>query len=242
MYCITNLINGKRYVGITTKTINDRWKEHCNKRKTTRSLIKNAIYKYGKESFVIGEIEQQDSIESLFEREKFWIVTLNSHYIEGFGYNMTYGGDGNLGYRFTDEQRKRMSESRRGESNGFFGKVHSDEIKKKFSQQRKGRKLTQEWKDAIGRGQSGKVNSSETRAKMSASKIHTKKPIEQIDSNDNIRRFDSIKDAERWLRSNGYPSASKQYIRKAARSNSDAYGFSWRFSSITSNSSKSQTS
>lgn len=245
VYCITNLVNGKRYIGITTKTIEQRWKEHCVNRRNSKSVFKNAIAKYGKESFIIGEIERCDAIADLFEREKFWIEHLNSFHANGRGYNMTMGGDGCLGYLYTKEQRQQMSESRKGESNGFFGKTHSNEIKQKLSYQRQGRKLTQEWKDAISRGQSGKINSSETRAKMSKSKSHLKKPIDQIDSSKNIRQFDSIKDAERWLCSNGYPSASKQYIRKAARTNSNAYGFFWRFSSTSptiSNSSKQQTS
>lgn len=29
IYCITNLINNKRYIDKTTSTIEDRWKKHC---------------------------------------------------------------------------------------------------------------------------------------------------------------------------------------------------------------------
>jgi len=201
VYCITNLINGKRYVGITTRSLNQRWKEHCSK--TTRGPLKQEITKCGKEFFIIEELEKIDCIQTLYEHEKFWIRVFKT--FQGHGYNLTRGGEGNIGY------------------------THSDKIKQHFSQQRRGRKLTQKWKDAISRGQSGKINSDETKEKMSKSKSHLKKPVIMTDVDGRSQTFDSIKDAERWLRLNGYPSASKQYIRKAARTNSNSYERNWQF-------------
>ncbi|NCZ75939.1 MAG: DUF933 domain-containing protein, partial [Betaproteobacteria bacterium] len=53
------------------------------------------------------------SLEELREKEKMNIQKYNSHYIHGNGYNMTYGGEGNHGYIFTEEDKKKMSEGQR---------------------------------------------------------------------------------------------------------------------------------
>ncbi|MBH9580891.1 hypothetical protein DOS62_06615 [Staphylococcus felis] len=45
VYKITNKINGKSYVGITTQGIKERFKQHCQ----SKSCVGNAIRKYGKE-------------------------------------------------------------------------------------------------------------------------------------------------------------------------------------------------
>lgn len=50
IYKITNKINGKVYIGKTTKTVQERWKEHLRESRTERSEnrpLYRAIRKYG---------------------------------------------------------------------------------------------------------------------------------------------------------------------------------------------------
>ena len=60
IYLITNNINGKRYVGQTIQTINKRWNAHVAKY-GKRPMIDKAIDKYGKDNFVIEEIDKLSS-------------------------------------------------------------------------------------------------------------------------------------------------------------------------------------
>lgn len=85
IYKITNLINGKIYVGKTTKTAEERFKRHYYNHKSGNTYLYRSMRKYGFDSFVIETIEQTNQID---EREKFWITELAPHY------NMTKGGDG----------------------------------------------------------------------------------------------------------------------------------------------------
>lgn len=88
IYKITNNKNNKVYIGITTRTLEVRWKEHLRQ---TSQKIDIAIREIGKENFNIEEIERC-SIDKLDEREQFWISYYNSF---DKGYNLTYGGRGN---------------------------------------------------------------------------------------------------------------------------------------------------
>ena len=95
IYKITNLINGKMYVGQTTKTIEERFRHHKNdcfrKNKSSYNYpLYNAMRKYGIENFEIEELECCD-ISLLDEREIFWIKFFNTFYN---GYNATLGGKG----------------------------------------------------------------------------------------------------------------------------------------------------
>lgn len=96
IYVISNKVNPKRYVGLTERSIEQRWNEHLRdayKKNPDGSYFKNytlykAIRKYGKEYFWIEQLEECSS-DKLDEREIFWIDYLDTFYS---GYNETKGG------------------------------------------------------------------------------------------------------------------------------------------------------
>ena len=87
IYKITNLVNGKCYVGKTKHESVIRWRDHINGYHPS-SLIHKAIEKYGVENFSF-EIIEKCSKDELNEREKYWIEYFESN---SFGYNATGGG------------------------------------------------------------------------------------------------------------------------------------------------------
>lgn len=107
VYLIWNKVNGKKYVGQTIKTVEERFKEHARYKK---SDIGKAIRKYGKENFYCGVIVSCSSKEEMDEKEKHYIVALHSK--SPFGYNHTDGGDGIVGC--TDETRASRSAKLKG--------------------------------------------------------------------------------------------------------------------------------
>ena len=131
IYLITNLINQKKYVGITKKTIEERWKDHIDtayKRKK-KYAIHNAINKYGPENFSIVLLEEHENAQ----QECYWI----DHY-KTFdeGYNLTKGGDGTIGIVLTEDEKiertKRAKILHGGKKIGMYGRKHSEETKQKI--------------------------------------------------------------------------------------------------------------
>lgn len=98
IYRITNLINGKQYIGKTINTITERWNKHCYEAFTPQNkgynfLIHKAIRKYGKDNFIIEEIYSCEDSE-LNEKEQDFIQKYNT--LLPNGYNMTLGGEGSI--------------------------------------------------------------------------------------------------------------------------------------------------
>lgn len=92
VYKISNNINDKVYIGVTTRTIEERFAEHKYRIEERNSIhLYQAMKKYGKENFKIELIDTANSKEEMFEKEKYYIKYYDSY---NNGYNLTYGGEG----------------------------------------------------------------------------------------------------------------------------------------------------
>lgn len=137
IYCYTNMINGKKYIGQTFREI-DRKQEHKNK--VPKAYFHQAIKKYGWDNFKYEILYKRNFIDietlhiSLNLMEIYYINKYNTSN-NYFGYNRTNGGS----IVFTDELRKKISEGLVGENNPFYGKHHSEEQREKWSIERKGK-------------------------------------------------------------------------------------------------------
>lgn len=95
IYCATNIINDKKYIGQTIRDLTVRKREHISQARNDGELIiHQAIRKYGEESFEWSIIDQAYNQEDLDEKEIYWIDYYNC-YGDG-GYNGALGGQFNL--------------------------------------------------------------------------------------------------------------------------------------------------
>jgi len=194
VYKVTNTRNGKVYVGVTSKSIDQRWKSHVLSSRKNRLALGQAIKKYGETNFNIEALETCESKHQALEQEKFWIEKLNSHISANLGYNMTRGGDGVFGYKHSENAKLSMSEKRSGSQNHNFGKrwgrtSHSPDHLQMMSEKHSGR----------GNPMYGRKHSDESRKKISeANKLRTYKttPVLQYSLDGNfVKRFESAQEA-----------------------------------------------
>ncbi len=109
-YKVTNLVNGRLYIGITTYGIPTRWREHLYEARTRpKTAIHRAIAKHGEAAFSIELAGNAEDWEALVQLERTLIVAHLS--LSPRGYNMTAGGDGL--YRPTPDVRAAQSQRMR---------------------------------------------------------------------------------------------------------------------------------
>lgn len=105
VYKVTCCTNGKVYIGITSRGIEQRWSEHVADAFNANNpdygtIFKKAIRKYGADAFSVEKIDEASSFDELKEKEQKYIKLYNSFAFDenSNGYNSTRGGDGMLGF------------------------------------------------------------------------------------------------------------------------------------------------
>ena len=96
IYKITNKINNKIYIGLTTCTLAYRWSKHLTEARNVNNNkhLYRAIRKYGSENFSIEQIDNTDNFKELGQLERKYIKEYDSQNPDK-GYNLTAGGESN---------------------------------------------------------------------------------------------------------------------------------------------------
>lgn len=133
VYSIRNLVNDKRYIGITNnikgRIYYHKYELRNNKHKNLK--LQRAYNKYGSDNFEFSILEEIDT----HDRDK--VANMEIYYIKLYnscdnGYNQTYGGD-NYGHRIiTDDIREKLSKAMLGNSFGL-GRIRSEEQREHYS-------------------------------------------------------------------------------------------------------------
>jgi len=185
-YLITNKVNNRKYVGITSNDVMSRWGRHISavysdwfKDNPNASELYRDILEFGVDQFEIKLLESNVSLEDRDSIERKYIE-LHSSFIDVGGYNKTTGGFS--GFHISETTKHRIGTSN---SKVLSGKSLSDEHKQNISKSLSGegnpnfgRPMSQAQKDAISkslRGENnpnwGKPRDEATRSKISASMV-----------------------------------------------------------------------
>lgn len=152
IYLTTNLVTGKKYIGLHSK--------NNNKYFGSGTLILKAIKKYGKQNFQKEILEESDDIIEANRLERCYIDMYNAVNDDNF-YNLSYGGEGISG-------RKHSSNTCSKISNALKKAYETDlELRYKVGSANRGKPSTQEKILKISKVNTGKLRSNECKKLLS---------------------------------------------------------------------------
>ena len=243
VYCHTNKVNGKKYVGLTKQDPTKRW--HGGYGYIDNEYFYNAIKKYGWDAFDHEIIKSGLTREEASELEALLILEWRLM-DRNKGYNLVGGGYFKCGV--SDDTRKKMSESakkRRSSSetkakisNALKNRPCSEETREKLRRKKTGWKMPDYAREKIRQVHLGRYTEAQREACMRRdnSHLHTQEVHEKISkslsksvsqfslSGEKICEFDSLKSASE---ATGLSKASLS--RCASGKQKAAGGFVWRY-------------
>lgn len=247
IYVVTNLVNGKKYVGQTKQTVGvlARFEGHCRKAYSPRcgnNKFHNAIRAYGKENFSVKRILKNIPENKVDYYESLWICKLQTY---KYGYNATLGGQGVHGYKHTAQTKILLSKK----TKNFWVNVHNDtNLSKKMFISRSNALC------GLRKTDMHKFHISESRKKLNLCKerngfygkhhkLETKKYLSECNSvpiigisvrNKGVVEFSSIKLAAEWCISQRLTTNKDAASRicgccQGKKYYKSAYGYIWKY-------------
>jgi len=231
IYLITNKLNGKQYVGQTTKDIEKRMQGHRAKVVSNRSSTKlhNAMRKYGVENFSVEVIDSTATTQiELDFLEDFYIKKFDSI---NKGYNMKPGG--NINPMDSEQVAKKHGNSMR-----------SDEVRQKisatmkkyraehgFSEEHR-KKISEGLKLATEEGRRVPVSRPLMPHQKQALLMSKIKSVWCEDLDGNVHHFPQVYDGAYWWQENGNPRDAKSLcgvIKKSSTRGEYIKGLLWHY-------------
>lgn len=227
--------NGKRYIGKTMRRLSERQGSNF-KRYESCTALKNAIQKYGIENIdqrVLFENDMPDEYASRLEQTCILLFKANCNKFNKpkYGYNLTDGGDGLLGWHPDEKRLQVLREQMRKFREQNIGSHPSEETRRKQSEAKKGKPghaLSEETKKKISIANSKENMTEETHIRRSNSKkkkiiathCETKEVIIFNSGEDVAKYFDvASSTVTRWCKKQRKPSVD--YIFDYLSTNND---------------------
>lgn len=134
VYLLKNTINGKKYVGMTSKDVNTRFLQHCRAAKANpKTLLHRSIRKYGVEAWQVSILEKDfQRIEDLCDAEIRYIRSINPEL------NMARGGMGGDNSNCENFKKYIALRDYSGDKHPMFNRQQSDDTRNKISKSKKG--------------------------------------------------------------------------------------------------------
>ena len=162
-YLVTNRVDGKRYVGVTNDFVRRHKRHRAAVVNKAPQLLARAIRRHGLDQFSFDVIACAKSYEDLLILEVALIAQHRTyaHAEDGWGYNMTLGGEGSLGYKHGPEARAKLGRA-------CIGRKLSPSHIEALRRSRIGISPSPDHIEALRRANTGKKYTPETLARRSA--------------------------------------------------------------------------